>query len=451
MKWRKLLARKGVDLVTISEIDLVFFKLLNEYPGNYKGQLFTFSKKKLLEHYTNVDIQEVGRFVYQKYFNSKKVIQDYYQQGIDLTKKFEQEAVKWKKSSDLSATFEKYKELFKEVCWIHSIVSWWAIEAWQNDYEKVLTKLIKKASAEEKQDQIMDCLCKPWKETSLIEIQNKLSSGASVQELAQEYQFLRSWVAVWYNHLDESWFKSIEKSQQTESMMSKEEAIALLKPNQEELEFIEIAPYIIFFKDWRDDVRRKFVYTWHFIFDKIAEHYDLDFNDLGYLTTDEISLALKENKFPLETISARKEKGCVVTCEENEVKIKVYDIIPENFLQIMERVEDTSTSQEIKGMVAHPGKVVGPVRIMSSYHDLKRVEPGDILVANTTHPNYLPAMQKAAAFVTNEGGVVSHAAIVAREMKKPCIVGTKIATKVLQDNDLVEVDADQGIVKKITS
>ena len=59
----------------------------------------------------------------------------------------------------------------------------------------------------------------------------------------------------------------------------------------------------------------------------------------------------------------------------------------------------------------------------------------------------MPAMEKAAAFVTDEGGITCHAAIVAREMKKPCIIGTKIATKVLKDGDLVEVDAEKGIVR----
>ena len=72
-------------------------------------------------------------------------------------------------------------------------------------------------------------------------------------------------------------------------------------------------------------------------------------------------------------------------------------------------------------------------------------------MANTTHPTYVPGMHKAAAIVTNEGGIASHAAVVARELLKPCIVGTKTATKVLQDGDLVEVDATTGIVKKVTT
>ena len=66
-----------------------------------------------------------------------------------------------------------------------------------------------------------------------------------------------------------------------------------------------------------------------------------------------------------------------------------------------------------------------------------------------TDPRYVPAMKKAAAIVTDEGGITCHAAIVSRELKKPCIIGTKIATKVLKDGDEVEVDAEKGVVKKI--
>ena len=66
-----------------------------------------------------------------------------------------------------------------------------------------------------------------------------------------------------------------------------------------------------------------------------------------------------------------------------------------------------------------------------------------------TTPDMVPIMKKAAAFVTDEGGITCHAAIVSREMKKPCIIGTKIATKILHDGQLVEVDANRGIVKII--
>ena len=80
---------------------------------------------------------------------------------------------------------------------------------------------------------------------------------------------------------------------------------------------------------------------------------------------------------------------------------------------------------------------------------MPKLKDGDVLVTNMTTPNYLVAMKKAVAFITDEGGITCHAAIIAREMKKPCIIGTKNATKVLKDGDLVEVDANKGIVRKL--
>ena len=106
-----------------------------------------------------------------------------------------------------------------------------------------------------------------------------------------------------------------------------------------------------------------------------------------------------------------------------------------------------SGKQEIKGNTAYPGKVKGIVKIVNALSDLAKFKEGDILVSFSTNPSLVPAMNKAAAIITNTGGVTCHAAIVSRELKTPCIIGTKIATKVLKDGDLVEVDANHGIVK----
>jgi len=80
---------------------------------------------------------------------------------------------------------------------------------------------------------------------------------------------------------------------------------------------------------------------------------------------------------------------------------------------------------------------------------LGEIQQGEVLVTTMTSPEFVPAMHKAAAIVTDEGGVLCHAAIVAREMKKPCIIGTKIATKILKDGSLVEVNTKEGFVKII--
>ena len=110
-------------------------------------------------------------------------------------------------------------------------------------------------------------------------------------------------------------------------------------------------------------------------------------------------------------------------------------------------IEGNQQVSEFAGQVAQSGKTKGTVKIVITREDLAKVTDKDVLVTAMTMPAYLPAMKRAVAFVTDEGGITCHAAIIAREMNKPCIIGTRIATKVLKDDDMVEVDADNGIVK----
>jgi phosphohistidine swiveling domain-containing protein len=102
------------------------------------------------------------------------------------------------------------------------------------------------------------------------------------------------------------------------------------------------------------------------------------------------------------------------------------------------------TIKEIPGLCASVGRAIGKVMICKSMDAIKSFEEGRILVASMTRPEYLPAMKKAAAIVTDEGGVTCHAAIVSRELGKPCLIGTRNASSVLRDGDLVEVKANHG-------
>ena len=102
---------------------------------------------------------------------------------------------------------------------------------------------------------------------------------------------------------------------------------------------------------------------------------------------------------------------------------------------------------EVRGNTAFKGIVKGRVVLISGKKDLYKVKEGDVIVTTMTTPDYVPAMQKASAFVTDEGGITCHAAIIAREMEKPCIIGAKVATKILKDGMEVEVNANQGIVR----
>ena len=98
-------------------------------------------------------------------------------------------------------------------------------------------------------------------------------------------------------------------------------------------------------------------------------------------------------------------------------------------------------------MVACQGVAVGKVRIMTSAKDIHTMEEGEVLVAVMTRPDYVSAMKKASAIVTDEGGITSHAAIVARELNIPCVIGTLLAKKILKSGDDVEVREHHGIIK----
>ncbi len=100
----------------------------------------------------------------------------------------------------------------------------------------------------------------------------------------------------------------------------------------------------------------------------------------------------------------------------------------------------------VSGSPASPGAVAGPVKIVPSSSEIDRVEKGDILVAEMTTPDFVPAMKRAAAIVTDRGGRTAHAAIVSRELGIPCVVGAGEATTTLRNNQLVTVDGSQGKV-----
>ena len=104
--------------------------------------------------------------------------------------------------------------------------------------------------------------------------------------------------------------------------------------------------------------------------------------------------------------------------------------------------------KQIKGLVAWGGfkKIRGIARVVLNEKDFSKFKKGEILVTDETNAGFLPLMQKAKAIITDEGGILCHAAIVAREMKKPCVVGTKVASRVLRNGKEVEIEKD-GIIR----
>jgi len=176
--------------------------------------------------------------------------------------------------------------------------------------------------------------------------------------------------------------------------------------------------------------------------------------DLFLYDLNEMKELLGMSKKVEESKIKERRKGYAVLKKGTEVQVflkKDADIL---WKKVNDLIRPKSKT-EIKGMPVFAGIVRGKVRIISQSLSKKRIESGygiqkgEILVTDMTKPDMISACKKAAAIVTDEGGILSHASIIARELKKPCIVGTKVATQMLKTGDLVEINAEKGIVRII--
>jgi phosphohistidine swiveling domain-containing protein len=172
----------------------------------------------------------------------------------------------------------------------------------------------------------------------------------------------------------------------------------------------------------------------------VAAKTGLSKKNVLHISHKEMLRFMKTGKFPNKKILERRE-SCVLVFKKGNLSIDL------DLTSWEKKVH--KPSDNLKGSTAFPGKARGIAKIVL---DPKKdfIREGQILVAKMTRPDFLPQMKKAAAFVTDAGGMLCHAAIVARELKKPCVVGTLNATKSIKDGDVVEVDADKGTVKKIS-
>jgi phosphoenolpyruvate synthase/pyruvate phosphate dikinase len=203
------------------------------------------------------------------------------------------------------------------------------------------------------------------------------------------------------------------------------------------------------FSGWQDERKKGTYWATHYfslLLQEFSDRTGYSLQELKYTMPSEMRLIV-EKRIDKEELGNR-FNGCMLVwatdCYELTTDKKLIDTIISS--QGKSRKE---AQKEIRGMSVSLGKACGPVKILESAEEISKVAEGDIIVAVMTRPDYVPAMRKAAGIITDEGGLTCHAAIVARELGIPCIVGTKIATRILKDNDLVEVNANHGTIKVI--
>ncbi len=230
-----------------------------------------------------------------------------------------------------------------------------------------------------------------------------------------------------------------------------EEFIKKYKLNQKDKKIIKVLKDYIYTSLWADELYHRIPCLVRPILIKICRRLKISYKHLIFMTVDEILGSLKFNRMSkslLQTIN-RRINNFAFLYDNGKIKLLSDEALNKFTANIIKRQKRKLSLKlnEIKGQPACAGKVKGVIKVIKNVDDIRNFGRGKILVATSTSPMHVPAMERAMAIITDEGGLLSHAAIIGREFKKPCIVGTKIATKVLKDGDLVEVDANKGIVK----
>ncbi len=302
-------------------------------------------------------------------------------------------------------------------------------------------------------------LLKKW----LLVQASKLSLESAAQSLSDNY----GWLPFGYDgpeYWDNKYFlrqlKALGRNSKRREAIAQEETAWRQRLRQKnniikhyhftkkELRYLEIINKLAIWTDERKNLEFQLHYHYARVLWSLEKKLGIPYINLKYLFTEELPDLLK-SKDKFIKISSRRLRSDFML-ETKNGKTRILSASEKN--KILREISLQNKEQSVKGKVASSGAVSfyeGRAKLLLSPNDMDKVQDGDIIVANMTSPDYIVAMKRAGAFITDEGGVTCHAAIVAREMHKPCLIATKIATKKFKDNDRVRMDLQHGTVTLI--
>jgi phosphohistidine swiveling domain-containing protein len=231
----------------------------------------------------------------------------------------------------------------------------------------------------------------------------------------------------------------------------RKKTIEELDPPKDVLHALRCLSELIAQRDWTKGYFTKALLSYNELLDEIAKRTGKTREDILFHSYHEIEAYFSDGTIiPQEEIADRKSNGYVILIKRGNFELvtgkkKIKKVIESE--KISEPFEKLANITEFNGLGASRGFIRGKVRVLEDASKISELKEGEILVTYMTTIEFIPAFRKAAAIVTDEGGMSCHAAIVSREFKLPCVVGTKVATRVLETGDEIELDADNGKVK----
>lgn len=312
-----------------------------------------------------------------------------------------------------------------------------------------------KSNLQKEQEDLL-AIYKKAKEQGIDDEINKLLEQHSKKYfwLNSSYQDVKYLDAKYFANILSEWLDSnetdfIEKDLEkfAKTLEDKKKIISELKLDKDIIRRLNFFNSLTILRDERKKTQLINSYYLLEVVNKLAKKYNVSWKQLVKLYLAELNQLLDGNLKILDKLKDRDRDGLVVeTIDKQDYATIIEGVTAQERFEL---IEDSMVASEIKGMTASRGKVVGNAKIINKNEDFAKVEQGDIIVTAMTRPEFLPIMKKAAAIVTDEGGITCHAAIVSRELGIPCIIGCQVATKILDDGDFIDVNADHGLVKII--
>lgn len=240
--------------------------------------------------------------------------------------------------------------------------------------------------------------------------------------------------------------KKIEQEKQN-IIKKQKKYIKKFKIDQKHQRILAVARDLVYTKGIRKDSMFFSYQVIENLYREIGKRHYLSVNQIRYLYPHELkNLLFKNQPASAVMLNNRYKYSLYYNYDQTKFTLLEGDKAKKFLKQFNIIKEDLTNIKVLQGDTATSGQAKGKVKIINFPEDMKGMQEGDIMISTSTTPDLVPAMKKAAAIVTEQGGITSHAAIISRELGIPCVVGTKIATKVLKDGDLVDVDATHGKV-----
>jgi len=301
-----------------------------------------------------------------------------------------------------------------------------------------------------------------------IALHAKEKPAAGIKELVRKHTEQFTWIPFDYGsiHYTEKHFmqelkKLLKKSNQqleqelsnmrTYSSKTKQTYNHLIKKysiDAKRRKMLEAVQHSNYLMDYKKEVFTMLHWYSFKVFREIAKRLGMPRTLVQYVMPDEMKeLLLGKEKPNLKKLESRHKHLVLISKPSGKIEIiegaKAKSIV-ESFLK---KHNEEEAVPEFSGRPAFYGRVTGKVRVITDAKKCHEIKKGEIMITVMTSPDFMVAVKKAAAIVTDEGGVTCHAAIVSRERKIPCIVGTHKATRVLKTGMIIEVNADEGVVK----